>query len=184
MWQLFIPGRLPGLNDIIEAQSKAIWVRGKSGKRVRLSKYAQMKSEMGGRIELLARAQKLPVLSTPSHFHYHFHERDRGRDPSNIMAGAVKIIEDGLQQCNRLLNDNWCWVLSISASFSSGSCHPEGITVTAREYAEKTAEGNTPSHTSSESHGEAPGGAVAGPDGSGAEPDSVRRRRKGAPAPG
>lgn len=45
-------------------------------------------------------------LDKPVYIHYIFGEPDKGRDVSNIVSGAVKIIEDGMQKAFLIKNDN------------------------------------------------------------------------------
>lgn len=102
--QLWIPGRLPGLNEIILASSK------RSGK---YSPYAKLKEQWGGTIALLAHAQNFPRLVGRHDFYYEFLEPNMRRDPSNFIAGGVKIIEDALQLAGLLDGDGWKNVASI-----------------------------------------------------------------------
>ena len=55
-------------------------------------------------------------------------ERDRRRDPSNIMAGAIKIIEDGLQEVSLLAGDGWEDVRAITPVFAIDS-HEPGVLI-------------------------------------------------------
>ena len=85
---LWIPGVLPGLNEIIEARRIT---------RGRWNKYTDMKRAIGEEIQLLARAQKFGPITEPAYYTYLHLEKDRRRDPSNFTAGGQKLIEDGLQ---------------------------------------------------------------------------------------
>ena len=116
----FVPGPLPGLNEIIAASKGA----GGSG-----AYYAQTKRAWTEHAMVHAIKAKLkPVAS--ANFHYHFVEKNRRRDPSNIFA-AVKFIEDGLVAAKVLTNDGWAQVLSIETSFAIGE--KPGILVTLTE---------------------------------------------------
>jgi hypothetical protein len=100
---------LPGLNEIIDAQSKVY--RGPKGGRT--TAYRQMKKHWGERIGLLARAAGITPFG-PARFHYMHLEPNRRRDPSNFCAGAAKIIEDALVDVELMKNDGWKDVLGIS----------------------------------------------------------------------
>ena len=100
---LWIPGRLPGLNEIIEARGSA------SGKA---NAWASMKKKLQGTIALLARAHGVGRW-TAAHFAYVHFEPNRMRDPSNFCSGAQKVVEDALQKAKLIPNDGWRQVLSF-----------------------------------------------------------------------
>jgi hypothetical protein len=101
---LWIPGRLMGLNDIIEQSAGASkgW-----------SKYNATKQKWAGNIALLANAKGIDVIG-PNYFTYLFCEPNQKRDPSNIVAGGVKLIEDALQAATLLKNDGWNDILGFT----------------------------------------------------------------------
>lgn len=101
---LWVPGPLPGLNEIIAAKGEN-WGRG-------YSKWNEMKRLWNGRVAVMARNQKIQAIESAV-FHYTFVEPNRRRDPSNVMGGAIKIIEDGLQHAGLLAGDGWKNVLGI-----------------------------------------------------------------------
>jgi hypothetical protein len=105
---LWVPGPLPGLNELLDA--KAVTVRGRKG----FSKYNSLKQRWSNMIALLVRAQRMKRIG-PSFFGYVIWEPDNRRDPSNVMCGAVKIIEDVLQGIGILENDGREHVLCISS---------------------------------------------------------------------
>lgn len=121
MPRLWIPGPLPGLNEIIDARARA------NGK---WNGYAVMKKSMGVKVALFANAARLEKIG-PSHFSYFFIEPNKRRDPSNFIAGGIKIIEDGLQEAGLLDNDGWKHVLSIRTRWSVGP--QPGVEVTIEE---------------------------------------------------
>ena len=88
-----IPGRLPGLNEIIDAA--------KQGKG-NYQPYARMKEEYTTMVAWLAK--KLPAYEKVALI-ITWHEPDRRRDPDNIMAGQ-KFILDGLVQAGTIPNDS------------------------------------------------------------------------------
>lgn len=114
---LTIPARLPGLNEIIDAAAVNRFV------------YRKMKNKWGQTVMLLARAQGFPPITEPAHFEYEFGEPNRRRDPSNIAAGGIKIIEDALQDAELLPNDSWNWVLSFTAVWTKSETPFVKVTV-------------------------------------------------------
>ena len=122
---LWIPGRLPGLNELEKA-------RGIVFKGARGNGYNRLKQDSQRRIILLARSQLTPV--SRAQFAYEFHEPDKRRDPSNIAGGGIKIIEDALQLAGIIHNDGWASIAGFTVSFSVDKTEPgvlvriEGVT--------------------------------------------------------
>lgn len=110
----WVPGPLPGLNEVIDA-AHVTYGRGNT----RFSEYRKMKRSWGERIQAYALSQRLEPIES-AEFHYLCVETSRRRDPSNITAGALKLIEDGLQDAGVLKNDGWSNVLSIQVSWTVG----------------------------------------------------------------
>lgn len=108
---LWIPGRLPGLNEIITAKRTKL-------KRGKGDLYSAMKARYGGAVKLLAQSAQIPELEAV-HLFYVFVEPNRMRDPSNFVGGGMKIIEDGLQDAGVLANDGWKQILSFEARWFS-----------------------------------------------------------------
>jgi len=92
-----IPGRLPGLNEIIDAAKR------------NPHEYARMKETCTAMVAWLAkklpRFEKVALVIT-------WYEPDLRRDPDNIMAGQ-KFILDGLVQAGVLPNDSQKYVRGI-----------------------------------------------------------------------
>ncbi len=105
-----MPGTLPGLNELLDAKSVVARHHGK----VVTTAYNDLKASTQQRIALCARASGLgrmpPVYAT-----YVFYEATRRRDPSNVMAGGVKLIEDALVKLGVLANDGWRDMLGMAA---------------------------------------------------------------------
>lgn len=106
--RLRIPLRLPNANDLIEAATQQFRKNGK----VVGNAYRQMKGTWAGTLALLARSQGF-ACREGGHFTYIFHEPNRKRDPSNVVIGGLKLIEDALQEAGLLGNDGWNHVKSI-----------------------------------------------------------------------
>lgn len=116
---LTIPARMPGLNELIE------------GAATNRFKYRTIKQRWGATVRLLARAQGFQPITTPVHFEYEFGEPTKRRDPSNVVSGAMKVLEDALQEAGLLPNDNWEWVLSFTATWKVSKEPYVKVTVTA-----------------------------------------------------
>jgi hypothetical protein len=109
---------MPGLNDIIEARMirKGKW-----------SAYSDMKKDWTGFVARLAREQRLPKMDR-AHVSYLLYETSQRRDPSNVLGGAMKFVEDGLTEARVLDNDGWKQILSISAQWYARKVDP-GVAV-------------------------------------------------------
>jgi hypothetical protein len=117
---LWIPGPLPGLNEVIDA-AKGYGGRGYG--------YSKLKRQWTNTIDLLARAAKVPSFSRV-HMAYRWVERNQRRDPSNV-ACAKKFVEDGLVEADVLANDGWKQIAGFSDEFEVG---PEaGVAVSLKE---------------------------------------------------
>ena len=105
--ELFIPGPLPGLNEIIDA-CKRVVVRG--GRQI--PSYALMKGEWEGVVLAAAKASGVAVFGySRVFFRFRWLEKDKRRDPDNIAAGGRKIILDGLVKGGFIKNDGWQTVM-------------------------------------------------------------------------
>lgn len=119
MQTLWVPGPLPGLNEIIQAKGNS-FSRGRSA-------WTGMKKSWDRTVSIFSTSQHLqPVKS--AHFVYLWREKKRQRDPSNFTAGGRKIIEDGLQAAGMLPNDGWKQVLSFQDVWVVDAERP-GVTV-------------------------------------------------------
>lgn len=56
-------------------------------------------------------------ISVPVKIHYFFYEGDIRRDLSNVGSFATKVIEDALQKCGVIKNDNQVWVKGYTHDF-------------------------------------------------------------------
>jgi len=100
-----IPGKLPGLNEIIRAA--------KCGKG-KYQPYAAMKHEYGDVIAYLAK--KLPPYGVVN-ITIKWYEPDSRRDIDNIAAGGTKLICDALVNAGVIKDDSQRYVKSISHEF-------------------------------------------------------------------
>jgi hypothetical protein len=94
--ELWIPGPLPGQNEMIEL------AKGATGGGYR---YAQVKKQWTGSIALLAKVAKLKPVERAK-FRFEWCERNKARNPDNIAAGK-KMVLDGLVTARILKNDGW-----------------------------------------------------------------------------
>lgn len=101
MQRLWIPGKLPGLNQLLGKHHHA---------------YNRTKRALAEEIHLLARAQGFRALEK-AHFLFVHHERARNRDPDNFCGGVQKIVLDALVEAKLLPQDGWKNVLSLSHSW-------------------------------------------------------------------
>lgn len=84
--ELFIPGQLPGMNEVVESSKSC---RGKS------NQYARDKKAIGDWIRIYLSQGKLPQFKECK-IGFHWVEPDKKRDPDNISAGGKKFILDAL----------------------------------------------------------------------------------------
>ena len=96
-----IEGRLPGLNEMIEAAKS------------HYGAYAKMKQTYTDMVAWLAK--KLPAYEKVALI-ITWHEPDQRRDPDNIMAGQ-KFILDGLVAAGTIPNDSQKYVRGIAHRF-------------------------------------------------------------------
>ena len=123
----FIPGALPGLNDLLAwAKSRGDTI-GRKGKR-RWSSYAEQKRVWEEAIFVVIRNGKLSPYSGPVFIDYLWQEPNRRRDPSNIAAGGRKFIEDALVRAGILRGDGWRFIGGFTDRFVLDKKRP-GVTV-------------------------------------------------------
>ena len=116
--RVWIPGRLPGMNDTTAKQGRG---RGFA--------YAAEKRKWTNDIALLARAARVPHF-TRVHIAYRWVEANHKRDPSNIAAGGRKVVEDGLVLAKVLDNDGWEQIAGFSDTFEVGTKPGVEVTIT------------------------------------------------------
>lgn len=105
--RLWVPGPLPGLNELINSRGAA-------------SRYANpwatAKKKWHSTVGLLARHQGLKPFG-PCCWTYLFVEKTRQRDKMNIASAATKLIEDSLKENGYIPNDGWDEVLDYRHHF-------------------------------------------------------------------
>lgn len=100
-----IQGRLPSLNQYIDAE--------------RTNRYAaaKMKKDIQKRIGADIRAAKLGKAEVPVKLIYRFYEPNRRRDKDNIAAVAHKFVQDSLVAEGILDDDGWDYVTGFEDEF-------------------------------------------------------------------
>ena len=108
--KLEIPGRLPGLNEIIAAAKS------------HYAKYSTEKKEYTEEVAWLAKQARLPKFEKV-YLVITWFEPDRRRDPDNIMAGQ-KFILDGLVAAGVLPGDSQKYIAGIVHRFRVDKQNP------------------------------------------------------------
>lgn len=99
-----IPGRMPNLNDVLEAKGNTV---SRKGSRVR-SEYTNMKAKQTADVmAIAAMGKRTGNREGQAMVLIHYFEPNRKRDHDGIDAGARKFILDGLVKANVLANDGW-----------------------------------------------------------------------------
>ena len=124
MYKFWIPGRLPGLNEILKARGTSK-MRGKA----QYSAYTDMKRQTDTRITFAILAARLPKLKRIT-LHFEYIEPNKKRDPDNIAAGK-KFILDALQDSSIIENDGWEQIAGWHDSFKVDK--NDGVMVTINE---------------------------------------------------
>lgn len=121
---LWIPGPLPGLNDLIAA------AKGSGG---RGAAYARLKREWTEAVWAHAKSQRVPAFPRRVVLEFRWFERDRRRDPDNVAAGGRKLVLDGLVMAGVLQGDGWRWIQRWTDSFDVRPDRP-GVAVQIHRY--------------------------------------------------
>jgi hypothetical protein len=129
-WRLWVPGKLPGFNEVIQAASTKRAPRAARPAKASGSLYTNMKASWAARVGLEIAVQSARAGDMPerAYFTYLFREENRRRDPSNFTSGGIKIIEDALQEYGFLANDGWHNVLGFASYWVVDPEHV-GVTV-------------------------------------------------------
>lgn len=131
----FIPGPLPGLNDMIDAAKEMGHVRRYS--RRQYNGYATLKQQWGKLCTLaIEQAKRRPLtkltqMTTPVEIIFVWSEEARRRDLDNIRTGA-KFVLDALVKSEILKSDGWKQVRALRDEFLVDK-HRPGVTVILRE---------------------------------------------------
>ena len=115
----FVPGPLPGQNEMIAAA--------KSG-HGRGNAYARIKKAWTNAVALRARANCIPHMDR-IRLDCRWLESKRNRDPDNI-ASAKKFILDGLVEAGVIDGDGWAHIAAFSDSWDLAGRSGVVVTVT------------------------------------------------------
>ncbi len=106
---VMIPGELPSLNQIIDAD--------------RCNRFVGAKLKRQAMNTVVPYLPRTP-LSTPVAVDIHFCSKNARRDPDNIAAGATKIIFDAMQRAGILENDGQKQIAELHYTFSIDPKNP------------------------------------------------------------
>ena len=112
-YRLTIYGRLPGLNDMIEADRRDR----RAGNRLK------QESQETIRLYILRDLKHLKI-EKPVELHYYFYEPNRRRDLDNISGYAHKVTQDALVASGVLKNDGWSNIVGMKDSFFVDARNP------------------------------------------------------------
>lgn len=122
--KLVIRGKLPGLNEYIDACRR----EPRLGNR--------MKREAEDLVIWSAKASLRGKIQTPCVMHYTWVEPNRKRDLDNISAFGRKVIQDALVRAKYLSGDGWAHISGFTDTFQVDRKNPR-IEVTFEEVKEK-----------------------------------------------
>ena len=97
---LWIPGKLPGLNDLLAASGSH------GGGKRRFNKYNIIKRHWAGVVHAECLRQDILPIER-AWFDFIWYEKSRRRDPDNIAAAGRKLLLDALVSAGILPNDGW-----------------------------------------------------------------------------
>lgn len=113
MYELVIPGRLPGLNEMIAAE------------RANRYKAAKLKKDSEELCKWQIRNQLKGVkICKPIRAHFIWYEYNRRRDPDNISGYGHKVIFDALVRGGVIHDDGWNEIGGYTDTFAVDKEHP------------------------------------------------------------
>lgn len=133
----FVPGKVPSLNELLDAKGgtaprvasiimRHLPKKGK-GRGARFDAYNNIKQDWKQRTISAIGAPFVRVQQC--YFGYLVVEDSRKRDPSNVCSSAIKFIEDGIVEAGVMSNDGWDNVLGIRVHWVHRKGHRPGIYV-------------------------------------------------------
>jgi len=126
-FKFFVPGRIPGLNEIIQAARDE--VPGLSSRRRKVYRYTLLKDEWTQTVADIVKANRIPRLKS-IYIDFLWLEPNRRRNKDNIAAGK-KFVIDGLVRAGVIINDGWSQVSDFSDDFKVHD--RRGVIVTVEE---------------------------------------------------
>ena len=130
-YRVWIPGRLPGMNEIIDG-AKCRYNRNARGKES--SGYQVMKKRFGRHLTNIFRGERIPQMKAVRvHFDW-IESPGSNRDPDNIDGGGRKFLLDAMVKAGIIRNDTRRYVKGLSCDFPE--VRPDcGVMVTIEELA-------------------------------------------------
>jgi hypothetical protein len=115
--QIWLPGRLPGLNDLLFT-----------------SVGARIKHQRGPKqtVKLIVEAQRIGRFDRPVSLAFDWREPNKRRDPDGFCAGGAKVVIDALKTAGVLDNDGWRHIVGLRHTWSVDATRP-GVLVTITE---------------------------------------------------
>lgn len=110
---LIIHGKLPGLNDLIDAERR----HRQAGAKLKREAEELIRTHI--RQQLRGYRPKTPVT-----LYYYFYEPNRRRDLDNIASFAHKVVQDSLVKEHIIDNDGWEYVKAFYDSFHVDKTFP------------------------------------------------------------
>ena len=110
--KIVIKGKLPGLNEYIEAERRNRY------------KGAQMKREAEAVVGWAVRSARLKTFTKPVVMRYRWFEPNRKRDKDNISSYGRKVIQDALVKMGVLKGDGWKYISGFSDEFFVDKLEP------------------------------------------------------------
>lgn len=110
-----VPGKLPSLNDYVNAC------------RTNPYKGAKVKKDAKQRVMWAAKAARVRPMKAPVTVSFEWVEPDMRRDKDNI-SSAKKYVLDGLVALGIIENDNWKWIKgSLADTYKVNKANPRVI---------------------------------------------------------
>lgn len=120
IYKIIISGRLPGLNEYINA------CRSNPYRGATMKQRAERSVINAALVQLKKTKIKKPVTMS-----YLWVEQDRRRDMDNVSSFGRKVIQDGLVKSGILRNDGWKEIKGFSDSFAVDQHRPRiEVTIT------------------------------------------------------
>lgn len=117
--RIWLPGRLPGLNDLLFTNI---------GARIKHQKGPKQA------VRLLVQAQRIKPFDKPVALSFEWVEPNKRRDPDGFTAGGTKVLIDALKTSGVIANDGWKNVAAIAHTWRVDQRAP-GVHVTITEVA-------------------------------------------------
>jgi len=125
--QFFIPGPLPGLNEMMDAAKRKVpWLSRR--RKYQVTQWTLMKDDWTRRVAACVGHQKNPVFER-CRVYCLWVEPNSRRDPDNVFA-ARKFILDGLVHAGVIHDDSRKYVKGLSDEFGPNDKKMPGVWVT------------------------------------------------------